>query len=205
MMTRLVPFLCVALAAGLFFAYINPTRTGSITDSRAQIASYESALAAADRFSRKQGELVVARANIPSEGLARLESFLPDGVDNVQIILDLTALAARSGITLSDFDTTESASATGAAGSAPQGGAAPATASGAVGAGASGGLPFESVDPIDSIDLTVSATGTYASFHAFLEGIEQSLRLLDVVSISVSDSETGVYTYDMTIRLYWLH
>lgn len=188
MINRFFPFICLLVAIGLFFVYINPTRTGSIAASKAQIASYESALAAADRFAEKQGELIVARANIPSEGLARLEAFLPDGVDNVQIILDLTALAARSGITLSDFDTTEAAS--GGTGTA----AAPTAE----------GLPLESGDPIDSLDLTVSATGNYASFRAFLEGIEQSLRLLDVVNVSVVDSETGVYTYDMTIRLYWL-
>ena len=39
---------------------------------------------------------------------------------------------------------------------------------------------------------------------SFVDGIESSLRMLDIVSVSVTDSANGVYTYNMTIRLYWL-
>lgn len=189
MMSRLVPVLCIAIALALFLGYVNPTRTGPIAAQEAQIKSYESALDAAERFKQKESELIIARAAVPSDGLARLESYLPDGVDNVQIILDLNALAARSGMRLSDFDTNAGAL-SGAPGSAPDNGLS--------------GLTLEAEDPVDSLDITVSATGTYSSFRAFMDGIEQSLRLLDVVAVSVEDSPTGVYTYDMTIRIYWL-
>ena len=107
-MIRLLPFISLLIALVLFFGYINPTRTGSIAATKAQIASYESALAAAERFKEKENQLIVARSNIPSEGLARLEAFLPDGVDNVQVILDLNALAARSGMRISDFEASSS-------------------------------------------------------------------------------------------------
>lgn len=189
MISRLFPAIALILAIGLFFGYINPTRTGSIAETKAQIESYESALEAAERFEAKENELIIARANIPSDGLARLEAFLPDGVDNVQIILDLNTLAARSGITLSDFDmAVQGGSSAGSPTPTPQ----------------TLGFELESNGPIESLELSVSATGTYAAFRSFLDGIEQSLRLLDVVAVKVDDSPTGVYTYDMTIRLYWL-
>lgn len=188
MMSRILPIVALLVAVGLFFGYVNPTRTGSIAATKAQIDSYESALDAADRFKEKEGELIIARANIPSDGLARLATFLPDGVDNVQIILDLNTLAARSGMTLSDFDTSSVQSGAPQAAGTPGDPAASLTSDG----------------PIDSLEITVSARGTYASFRNFVDGIEQSLRLLDVVAVSVQDSATGVYTYDMTIRLYWL-
>lgn len=196
MIFRLSPVIALLLAIGLFFGYVNPTRTGSIAQTRMQIASYESALEAAERFKQKENELIIARANIPSDGLARLESFLPDGVDNVQIILDLNALAARSGMTLSDFDTSSDDSVTESGTSAQL---APTEAGAVV-----DGFALEAQEQVESLDLTISATGTYSSFRTFLDGIEQSLRLLDVIDVSVSDSDTGVYTYDMTIRLYWL-
>lgn len=183
-MSRILPIVALLIALGLFLGYINPTRTGSIAATKAQIDSYESALEAAEHFKEREGQLVVAQANIPSDGLARLAAFLPDGVDNVQIILDLNTLAARSGMTLSDFDTAGGPQ-------AGQGVDDPAAS-------------LESDGPIDSLEITVSATGTYASFRNFVDGIESSLRMLDVVSVSVQDSATGVYTYDMTIRLYWL-
>jgi len=182
-MNRFFPVVALIIAIGLFFGYINPTRTGFIAATKAQIDSYDAALEAAERFKERENELIIAKANIPSDGLARLETFLPDGVDNVQIILDLNTLAARSGVTLSDFDTT-----------APTGENTPTEI----------GFEQDSQGPVDSIELTISATGTYASFRSFLDGIESSLRLLDVVAVSVDDSATGVYTYDMTVRLYWL-
>lgn len=197
MISRLFPVIALILAIGLFFGYINPTRTGSIAETSAQIDSYESALAAAERFKEKENELIRAQANIPQDKLERLRTFLPDGVNNVQIILDLNSLAARSGIRLSDFDIAGD-TATGGGSSAPTA-QAPVVES-----TPTTGLGLASESAIDSLEITVSATGTYASFRTFLEGIERSLRLLDVVSVSVKDSETGVYTYDMTIRLYWL-
>ncbi|MEA2701646.1 MAG: hypothetical protein QOE22_355 [Candidatus Parcubacteria bacterium] len=190
MMSRIFPIVALVIAVGLFFGYINPTRAGSIAEKKAQIDSYESALQAAEHFKEREGQLIVAQSNIPSDGLARLASFLPDGVDNVQIILDLNTLAARSGVTLSDFDTGQ-----GNVGTTPQ-----------QNAGTPGDptASLTSDGPIDSLEITVSATGTYAAFRTLLDGIESSLRLLDVVSVSVQDSPTGVYKYDMTIRLYWL-
>jgi ABC-type multidrug transport system fused ATPase/permease subunit len=68
-----------------------------------------------------------------------------------------------------------------------------------------GNIALESESPIDSLDITVAATGTYSAFHSFLSGVESSLRQLDVVKVEVKDSPTGVYTYEMTVRLYWLH
>ncbi|HEY4489182.1 MAG TPA: hypothetical protein VJA87_01735 [Candidatus Paceibacterota bacterium] len=199
MMSRIFPAVAILIAIGLFFGYVNPTRSGSIASSKAQIASYESALEAAERFKEREAELIIAQANIPSDGLARLAGFLPDGVDNVQIILDLNTLAARSGITLSDFETsTDEGSSSGGSQTTTQQPQGPSDINGDTSFG------FNSDGPIDSLEITVSATGTYASFRNFLDGIERSLRLLDVVSVSVTDSTTGVYTYDMTIRLYWL-
>ena len=51
---------------------------------------------------------------------------------------------------------------------------------------------------------TLSAVGTYPSLKSFLAGVERSARLLDVQSLSVKGSETGVYTYEIKLRLYWL-
>jgi len=139
-----------------------------------------------------------------------LEAFRPDGVDNVQLILDLDALAARSGVTLSNFDVSgqgdgeqtgpaAGGTTTGAAGT-PAGATPAGNSAGSLG----GGLSLSAGTPVDSIELTLTATGSYNAFRRFLGGIEQSLRPLDVVSLKVEPGETGVYNYDMTIRLYWL-
>ncbi|MES2225680.1 MAG: hypothetical protein V4480_02625 [Patescibacteria group bacterium] len=185
MTSRLLPIGALVIAIALFFLYVKPTYTGPIQETKTKIDSYTAALAAADRFSEKEAQLTQQRAAIAPDSLQRLNEFLPDGVDNVQLILDLDALAARSGMTLSNFDIKNQDQTTAAN---------PAT-----------GLALQSNTPVDSIDLTFSGVGTYSAFRALLAGMENSLRPLDVVNLGVVESQTGVYTYNMTVRIYWLH
>jgi hypothetical protein len=109
-------------------------------------------------------------------------------VDNVGIILDLNALAARSGLALSNVDVLSS-SQTGSSGASQT---------------SDGSLPAGGESPVGYVDLSLSAKGTYPALQGFMRGIEQSARLLDVRDLVVKGSDTGVYTYQMTIRLYWL-
>lgn len=198
-MQRILPLLLLVFAVALFFLYVKPTYSGPITATRAQIASYDDALAAAQRFQQKEAQLTEQRAQIPSDSLARLSEFLPDGVDNVQLILDLDALAARSAVTLSEFST--QGDSTGTSGSTATSAAASADTSTIPTLG-SGNLGSNS--PVDSLDLTFKATGSYAAFRTFLSGMENSLRPLDVTDLQITQSTTGVYTYGVTVRIYWL-
>ena len=55
-----------------------------------------------------------------------------------------------------------------------------------------------------SVILSFSVTGDYNAFRSFLEDLEQSLRLVDVVSIAFSSSQTGLYDYAVAVKTYWL-
>lgn len=184
MISKLLPFLTIICAAAIFFGYVNPVYTTSIHDLSKQIDSYKGALIAADQFKTREASLLEERNSIDPEGLRRVEAFLPDGVDNVQLILDLNALASRTGMKITNFDV-----------QAPN----------AIATSTSGSLSLGSPQsPTDSITLTLSATGTYDSLHTFMSAIEASLRPLDLVSFSLTNSETGVYSYQFTYRIYWL-
>jgi Tfp pilus assembly protein PilO len=187
MMTRILPFAALVLAAAIILGYIVPTYKNSIVGAQAQIQSYQNALTAAQSFSAKEADLEQQRAGISADNLARLTSFLPDGVNNVQLILDLDGLAARSGMVLSNFDIDVNSVSNGTDSSDPT------------------ALALQSSSPIDSVQLTVETTGSYAQFRTFLSGLEQSLRPLDVTDLTVTPSDTGNYKYDLTIRIYWLH
>lgn len=181
-MGRLFPLLILIAALGLFFGYAQPAFTNNIATLRAKIASYDNALAAAETFRVNQAELLRQQQEVPEEARARIARFLPDGVDNVQLIVDLNALANRSGIRLSDFDVEQ-----------PDDEETN---------NSDGNIAAQG--PVDSLDITVSGIGTYAAFRTFLEGVEYALRPMDLIDLSIVDSETGVYTYDMTFRIYWL-
>ena len=180
MTSRLFPVFALLAAAGIFFGYVNPVWTGPIAATKASIALDDQALAAAEQYSAQQNDLAAKRSAIEHANLAKLASFLPDSVDNVGLILDLNALAARSGISISNIDILTS----------PAESAKTSLPSGA--------------SLIGSVDLSLSAVGTYPSLKSFLAGVERSARLLDVQSLSVKGSETGVYTYEIKLRLYWL-
>lgn len=184
MNSRILPSLALMISIGMFFAYVSPTWSGPIAATKAAINSDDQALTAASQYKTRENELASARDSIDPANLARLSVFLPDSVDNVGLILDINALAARSGLLLANVDV---------AANNPDN--PPASAA---------GLSAASVNPIGSVDLSLAAVGTYVALQSFLTGIEKSARLLDVRDITVTGSDTGVYNYHMTMRLYWL-
>lgn len=186
-MSRILPAVLIIVAIGIFFGYTSPTFTGPVAEAQTKIKSFDSALEASKEFKSREEELGVERSKLSSEGLNRLEAFLPDNVNNIQLILDLDALAARSGVRLSNFSIGDQ------------------TSEGeSVEPGNSGALSLKSDEVLGSIDLSVTATGTYTAFQSFLRATEQSLRLLDITSITVTSKPTGIYTYDVVFRIYWL-
>ena len=185
-MARVVPIVFLLLAGGIFFGYIHPTFTGVIAVSNEKVKGLDAALVAAKRYEQKIAELGEDLKKLPPDGISRLEVFLPNTVNNVQLILDLDGLAARTGIQIDNFNTTD----------------LPSSVSGADANGQS--ASFDDGKPYESLDLTITATGSYAQMRSFLSGVETSLGLLDLVSLQISDSPSGVYKYEMSFRLYWL-
>jgi len=183
MNSRALPTLALLVAVGIFFAYVNPTWNGSIADIKAKIALDDQALSAAREYAAQQNVLIAARDAVDPTSLEQLSTFLPDSVDNVGLILDLNALAARSGLSLANIDVVTN--------DAPSAKVLPGASSAAR-------------SPVGSVNLSLSAVGTFSSLQTFLNGIEKSARLLDIQDVVIKGSDTGVYTYQMTLRLYWL-
>ncbi len=187
MINRILPILIIVIAIGAFVGYIQPTYSKGVVPLQAQITQYDNTLTAAEDFNRREAELATQRNAIPQDAVARLVAFLPDGVDNIQLILDLNALAGRSGLRLSNFDI--------------KGGD-----TGTESTPVSGTSPLESASSlVEHIDISFVASGTYSQFRTFLDGIERSLRPLDVVQLTITDAPSGIYTYNLTLRIYWLH
>lgn len=175
----ILPILAMFVSVVIFFGYTKPLYDVSVREHEMEIDAAKKALAAAAGYVERANELAVAEAAMDQEALGRLKIMLPDSVNNVRTILDLDALAVRSGIALSSVDVSETSA-------------------------EKVSEDDDSAGPLASVELSISGRGTYAALQKFLEGIEKSQRLLDVTHISVASSETGVYTYTLTARLYWL-
>ena len=180
---KILPALALLVALAILFGYVRPTMNGSIAQAKSSIAFDDQALAAAAQYQSQQTSLASARDQIDPQSLEKLAQFLPDSVDNVGLILDLNSLASRSGLSLSSIDVM---SASGPGGTQSQPVTGPAQ------------------DPVGTLSLSISAAGTFSALQNFLLGIERSARLLDVEDLVVRGSDTGVYNYSMTLKLYWL-
>ncbi len=185
MIQRILPVILIALSLIIITVYVNPAYNGTIIPLQQDINRSNAALAAAEDFKSKEAQLATERAAIPQESVDKITKFLPDGVDNVQLIVDLNALASRSAVKLSNFNIKQNSLADASAPTSLLGG--------------------QGMRGTDSLDLTVTVDGTYSAFRTFLYGVEHSLRPLDVMEVVVNNSKTGVYSYDVTFRIYWLH
>lgn len=188
MIKTILSILGLGIAGASLFLYTQPTFEG-VQALEAQIGQYNQALEkAAELQALKQSLLSRYNAFNPSD-VDRLHKLLPDHVDNVRLVLDLDNLASRHGMTIQNV-TLSNPTAT--------------DDKGAIGAIGSGRQKF------NSLTLKFATRGTYANFKGFIEDLERSLRIVDLVSLSLQEADNQVggqeprYRYDITIRTYWL-
>ncbi len=181
MIKFLAPILLFLAAVGLFFGFIDP-RYQALQAQKVLLARNQAVLANSRQISDLREKLRERYNSVDPKDIENLKKMLPDGVDNVRLILDLNSLASRHGMSIrnvkvggdSDAGTTKVA--------------AVSQASGTVG----------------SIQLSFSVTAPYSDFVAYLQDIENSLRIVDITSLSVKAAKQDSYDYDITLKTYWL-
>ncbi len=196
MMRFIFPIILIALAAGLFFGFtdplmnaplepstaINPTVKGGIKALREEKAKLDEALTNARKLSERMDALTMEYNNLPPEKLARLNQFLPDTVDNVQLIIDINNIAKNHGMSIRDVkvQTEEPKTQTSVIsrpGSMEQG----------------------------SVALSFVVSGPYRVFQDFLIDLSRSVRVVDINSAVLGAAPVkGVYDYNVELKTYWL-
>jgi hypothetical protein len=177
----------VAGAIALFVLYTKPAYDG-VQALQTENESYDLALEKAAELQRlKQSLLSRYNAFNPSD-IDRLHKLLPDHVDNVRLILDLDNLASRHGIALQNVVVSRPT-----AGENVQG----RTVIG------------PSREQFDSVTLSFATAATYEGFLTFLTDLEDSLRVVDLVDLSIDGGVTSpgaepIYNFSITLRTYWL-
>jgi len=208
-MKLIIAIVGVVLAGGMFFWYTKPAYDSSLA-LRANITQSDAALDKAAELQKLRQTLLSRFNTFDPADLDRLQKLLPDHVDNVRLILDLDNLAEDAGLALQNVDVSSAQKQT----------AKNQTALGAIGA---------SNQKYDSLALTFSTATTYSDFVGFLKSLESSLRIVDLASLTITPSQSGVavasatnafpasnarnpagsrseplYTFNMTLRTYWL-
>lgn len=156
-----------------------------IKELQAEADRLNSGLEITRKLSEIKTELEKRINSIDKAQLQNLDRFLPDSVDNIQLVLDVNSIAVSSGMRIGGIkinDTEEKSTDV----TVPMG---------------------SSTEPkVSKLQMSFTVEGSYETFLSFLDNLSHSLRLLDVMSVKFTTDEKGAnfYKYDVTIQTYWL-
>lgn len=177
------PTVLVAIAIILFFSYVQPTYH-DVQAMRVEKARLDAALAKADEVSKAREDLSKRYGAITKENKDNLLKMLPNNVDNIPLILDIQGVAKKYGMIPQDikYDVPRQTS--------------------------QQNVAVQGQKEYGTFDLEFSVVSTYPNFTKFLNEIEQSLRIVDISSITFAyDKNAGAvqaYKFTLKVRTYWL-
>lgn len=176
-MNLIAYIIMITAAIASFFLYTNP-QYKHVQTLKAQASKYEVALEKAKQAEQIKAELATKRESFSQEDIDQLQKMLPDTVDNIRLLLDINQIAASygSGIAGIRVDTTASDQ------QAQTG---------------------QKTD-LGAVTIGFNVTMSYTSFLAFLKDLERSLRITDLTVLSFSSTDTGQYSFGVTLKTYWL-
>lgn len=187
-MKNFTPILLIIISVATFFIFIDPTynEVKVLLDQKEQ---NNTLITLAGDLRRKRDQLHQDFNNIGEENKRDLKKLLPETVDNVRLILDISNIADALRLTITNI-----------------------TVSGNNDPSAQNSqLASSPADAIGTITLGFSVVAPYDLFIELLRSLEESLRLVDIRSMTVSPGSTPAggtsnvnYSYSVTLNTYWL-
>lgn len=178
--------LFIAAAVGIFVWYINPTYK-SIQQKKIDLTQLEDANKKAVELKAAREKILADKNKISPSQLATLSKFLPDGIENVRLIIDIKNITnevlqqdPRSPRVVGSADKKGTPVNAGSATVGPDG------------------------KKYGAIGVTFGVTTTYEKFIVFLQALEKNLRLVDISDISFSATDDGKYDFSIALQTYWL-
>ncbi len=174
-----MPIILILLGVGSFVLYTNPQyQKLKVKIVESQKISEANTKAAALRVVR--GRLTDDRKKISEFDVDKLTKMIPDGVENVGLIIDIDNIANKYGMRIrntkiSDITTRNTAIAVG-----------------------------PDSKKYGAITLSFSVTSGYDNFLIFLKDLEASVRLVDVTNLTFTSNKDGKYDFNITLQTYWL-
>lgn len=193
MMRLIIPIMIVAASIGLFVSYTNPMFK-SLKDLRVSFAAYDEALGNSKKLLDIRNALTDKYNSLLPEDRRKLETLLPDNIDNIRFILDIEEIARPYGMRPRDVEFDPNAEENALK-------QTPKTTPGQLQAQTKSYGEFE---------LDFSVIGTYQEFLGFVGDLEKNLRLVDIVSVDFTSAENTLtplsneYKFNVRVKTYWL-
>lgn len=174
-MNYLITIVLISVSFVVSLFYTSPMLS-EITDLGEKKASLNSSLEETKNLYDIMGQKEQAFNNFSSEEIATINKALPDSIDNVRLIIDIDDIASKYRLNIRNIDLrTERPSGS-----------------------------QESAKNYGTATLKFSFTTTYDRFRAFMKDLEDSLRLVDISSVSFSSSDRDLTDYSIELKTYWL-
>lgn len=174
-----IPILLILLAVGLFIGYTNPLYQ-QVKEKNVKLEKIVEANSKAKKLREVRESLTAERNQISEENINKVKKLLPDGVENVRLIIDINNIAAKYGVNITGTKINDGGG---------------SQASQAFGPGTA---------KYGTIGLSFGVHLSYENFLLFLKDLESSLRLVDVTTLSFTSTKDGQYDFGITIQTYWL-
>lgn len=180
-MRNIMPIIFILAGIAVFFFYTNPqfqALKGNISDQNQIVEANNKA--ATLRAVREK--LTTDRNKINQTDVDKITKMLPDGVENVGLIIDIDNIASKYGMRIRNTKVNDTGS----------------TKASTV------AIAGPDTKKFGTISLSFAVTSTYENFIAFLRDLEASQRLVDVTSLTFASNKEGRYEYNVTLQTYWL-
>ncbi len=172
----------VLLAVAILLLYIRPT----ITEVRAvqdQIAVYENELTRVTDVNTRLSEHTSAINKLPLTDVQALERYLPNSLDEINIMRDLQAIAAEIGVTVGSIDFGGKQTQSQSEGEEPTN---------------------QTLTGIESISFSFSGESDYDTLKNFLRALEVNNYQFAVDSLEVTPSQEGLLSFELNVLVYVL-
>jgi Tfp pilus assembly protein PilO len=175
----LLPLLLIGTAIGLVLMYTLP-QYEVLQRKLLEKSAYESALAQAAEILSLKEDLRIQYDSFSQEDRVKLQKMLPDKPDMIGSILETDDVASQNGVVVTSIEDM------------------PATESSGI----------VSRDELRTVGAAYGVVSNYESFLNFLRGLERSLRITDVTSLSfgsdTEDLESNLIDFSLETSTYWL-
>ncbi len=190
-MNLILPLILIASSIAVFFGYVDPNYKGNGTQNssdyskagvvflQSELTKYSDILNSSTKIISQRDSLVAKKNTISDANTSRLERLLPNNIDNIRLIIEISKIAEGRSLTVKNVSVGDMAK----------------TTSTNIG-------PDNSLYGTMSLKFTVNSS--YNNFINFLQDLESNLRLLDITDISFTSTDSGFYDFSISLNTYWL-
>jgi len=189
-MNLIIPIILFLLSIGVFFGYVNPNYKGGsgyiegtystygLTQLRDEYTKYEDSLNSSQKVLDNRKLLTDKKNSISLSDMERLTKLLPDNIDNLKLILEVSNIASQRNLSIKNLSVGSSVKKSDVVG------------------------PDNTL--YGTVSLNFGVNSTYDNFLTFLRDLEDNLRIIDISNISFTSSDNGFYDFSFMINTYWL-